>query len=76
MHGGEEMNLFGPVGEAAHGGHSSPMFDLIVGFAVLALTWVSYLRKEERQKTSVWIAIAISAICAVFIYAGINELLR
>jgi accessory gene regulator protein AgrB len=70
------MNIFGPVGEAAHGGHSSPTFDLIVGFAVLALTWVSYLRKEERQKTSVWIAIGITAICAVFIYAGINELLR
>ena len=66
----------GLVGNAARGGHTSWTFDLIVGFAVLALTWVGYFRKEERQKTSVWIAIGISAICAVFIYAGINELLR
>jgi len=70
------MTFFGPVAEAAHGGHSSPAFDLIVGFAVLALTWVGYFRKEERRKVSVWIAIAISAICAVFIGAGIWELLR
>jgi hypothetical protein len=66
----------GLVGNAAHGGHSSSTFDLSVGLAVLALTWIGYFRKEERQKTSIWIAIGISAICAVFIYAGINELLR
>jgi hypothetical protein len=67
---------FGPVGNAARGGHSSPAFDLIVGFGVLALTWVGYLKKEERQKKSIWIAIGISAICAVFIYSGIKELMR
>jgi hypothetical protein len=70
------MTFFGPVGEAAHGGHSSPAFDLIVGFAVLALTWVSYFRREESPKVSVWAAIGVSAICAVFIGAGIWELLR
>ena len=70
------MIIFGPVGEAAHGGHSSPAFDLIVGLGVLALTWTGYLRKEERQKTSTWIAIGITAICFVFICAGIKEWLR
>jgi hypothetical protein len=70
------MMWFGPVTEAARGGHSSPAFDLIVGFGVLALAWVGYLKKEERQKISIWIAIGISAICAVFIYAGIRELVR
>lgn len=66
----------GLVGSAANGGHSSPTFDLIVGFSVLALTWVGFFRKEERQKASVWSAIEISAICAIFIGAGIRELLR
>jgi hypothetical protein len=70
------MIYFGPVGEAARGGHSSPWFDFMVGFAVLALTRVSFFRKEERQRTHIWIAIGISAICTVFIVAGIRELLR
>ncbi len=70
------MTLYGPVDSAAHGGHSSPAFDLIVGFGVLLITWVGHIRKEERQQTSVWIAIGISAICGVFIYSGISELLR
>ena len=69
------MVWLGPVSEAAHGGHSSAFFDLIVGFGVLTLTWVGYLKKEERQKISIWIAIGISAICAVFIYSGIKELI-
>ena len=66
---------FGPVGQAAHGGHSSSAFDLMVGIGVLALTWVGYLRKGKTQKKSIWIAIGISAICAVFIYSGIKELI-
>ena len=70
------MIFLGPVGEAVHGGGSSPAFDLIVGFGVLTLTWVGYLRKEERQKISIWIAIGISAICTAFIYSGINKLFR
>ena len=76
MHGDTQMIFLGPVGEAANGGHSSPAFDLIVGFGVLALTWVGFFRKEERQKATVWIAIGISAICAVFVGAGIREMLR
>ena len=67
---------FGPVNEAAHGGHSSPAFDLTVGLAVLLLTWVGYVKKEERKKIGIWIAIGISAICGVFIYSGIRELLQ
>ncbi len=70
------MTHFGPVAQAAHGGHSSASFDLIVGFAVLALTWVGFFRKEEREKINMWIAIGISAICAVFIFSGIIELIR
>jgi hypothetical protein len=58
------------------GGHSSPWFDFIVGFAVLALTRVGFFRKEERQKASIWAAIGVSAICTVFIGAGILQLLR
>ncbi len=67
---------FGPVGNAAHGGHSSPTFDLSVGFAVLALTWIGFWRKEERTAKAIWAAVGISAICAVFIYAGIRVLLE
>jgi hypothetical protein len=70
------MMWLGPVGEAAHGGHSGPAFDLIIGFGVLALTWIGYLKKEERPRVGIWIAIGISAICTVFIYSGIKELMR
>jgi hypothetical protein len=70
------MTQFGPVGEAARGGHTSPLFDFLVGFVVLALTWVSFFRKEERKRANIWAAIGISAICAVFIAAGIRELLH
>jgi hypothetical protein len=70
------MIYFGPVDEAARGGHTSPLFDFVVGFSVLAITWVGFFRKEERQKTSIWIAVGISAICAVFIGAGLKELLH
>jgi hypothetical protein len=71
------MTIFGPVANAAHGGHSDPTFDLLVGFAVLALTWFGYLsRKDSPKKVSIWIALAISAICAVFIWSGIATLLK
>ncbi|QHN03180.1 hypothetical protein FTO74_07215 [Granulicella sp. WH15] len=68
------MIIFGPVAEAAHGGHSDPSFDLLVGFAVLALTWIGYFRRESGKPVSIWIAVAISAICAVFIYSGLAAL--
>jgi len=64
----------GPVFNATHGGRSNPWFDLIVGFTVLALTWVGYGKQESR--VSIWIALGITAICAVFIYSGIAGLLR
>jgi hypothetical protein len=70
------MTLFGPVYEAAHGGHSNGSFDLIVGFFVLAFTWVGFLKRHERKKIDMWIAIAISAICGVFIFSGVKELIR
>jgi hypothetical protein len=70
------MMYFGPVAEAARGGHGSPSFDLIVGFSVLLLTWVGYSNKDAHKRASFLIAIGISAICGVFIYSGINALLR
>lgn len=70
------MTFFGPVGEAAHGGHTTPTFNLIVGVSVLVLTWVGHFRKEERSKASILMGIFISAVCAVFIAGGIWELLR
>jgi RsiW-degrading membrane proteinase PrsW (M82 family) len=70
------MMHFGPVAQAASGGHGSPTFDLIVGFVVLTLTWVGFFRKEERKKAITWIAIGISAICGIFIYSGVTELIR
>ena len=70
-----QMIYFGPVSEAAKGGHSSPSFDLLVGFAVLLLTWIPRSRQNAR-KTSIWIAIGISAICAAFIASGLRAILR
>jgi CHASE2 domain-containing sensor protein len=70
------MILFGPVAEAAHGGKSSPAFDLCVGFVVLAVTWVGLWRRQERTPLNIWIAVGISAICFVFICSGIRVLLR
>jgi hypothetical protein len=72
----ERMIAFGPVAEAAKGGQSSPTFDLCVGFAVLIATWVSYGKQRLNSKVSIWIAIGVSAICAVFIYSGLHTLLR
>ena len=70
------MTQYGLVGNAAHGGHGSPAFDFLVGGAVLVLTWIGYFRSDSRQKVSIWIAVGVSAICGVFIYSGIVELLR
>jgi hypothetical protein len=70
------MTDFGPVAEAAHSGGSSPSFDLIVGLVVLGLTWVGFSKRTKDKKASFWIAVAITAICAVFILSGIWELLR
>jgi hypothetical protein len=70
------MTVFGPVSEAARGGHTSPLFDFLIGFVVLALTWVGFFRKEERKKVNIWAAIGITAICAVLIAAGIRELIQ
>jgi hypothetical protein len=47
-----------------------------MGFAVLALTCIAFWRKEERTPKVIWSAIGIRAICAVFIYFGIRELLN
>lgn len=69
------MNLFGPVDEAARGGHSNPVFDLAVGFGVLALTWFNYKRKA-KPRASFWIALGITAIAGIFICTGIAELCR
>jgi hypothetical protein len=70
------MIWFGPVAEAAKGGQNSPTFDMCVGFAVLIATWVSYGKQRLNNKISIWVAIGVSAICGVFIYAGLHALLR
>jgi hypothetical protein len=70
------MMAFGPVAEAAKGGHSSPIFDLCVGFAVLALTWIGYGRQGPDRKIGIWVSLGISAICAVFICSGLYALVR
>ena len=46
------MIYFGPVAEAAHGGQSSPTFDLVVGFVVPAITWISHFRKSEHGRAA------------------------
>jgi hypothetical protein len=43
------MIYFGSVSEAAKGGHSSPTFDLVVGFAVLLLTWIPRASQNCRN---------------------------
>jgi hypothetical protein len=70
------MIAFGPVAEAAKGGQSSPTFDLCVGIAVLALTWLGYIRQKPHSKISLLVALGVSVICAVFICSGLYALLR
>jgi hypothetical protein len=70
------MMQFGPVGSPVHGGHGVARFDLAIGLAVLALTWVSYFKERNRLEISLWAAIGVTAICAVFIYSGISGLFR
>jgi hypothetical protein len=69
------MIAFGPVAEAAQGGHNSPAFDLVAGFGLLALTWWGSW-KRPRRRAELWSAIGITAICGVFIYFGFVEILR
>lgn len=70
------MIAFGPVAEASKGGPSNPAFDLCVGFAVLALTWFGYSKQRSDRKINIWVALGVSAICAVFIGSGLYTLLR
>ena len=70
--GSKILIAFGPVAEAAKGGQSSPTFDLCVGFAVLAITWVGYSKQGPDRKVRIWAALGVSAICAVFIGAGLS----
>ncbi|MGA3034919.1 MAG: hypothetical protein ABSD70_16665 [Terracidiphilus sp.] len=67
---------YGLVGNAAHGGHSSSTFDLAVGLGVLVLTWMPRRAGEGHLRMNIWLRVGISAICAVFIFAGVSELLR
>jgi hypothetical protein len=71
---GMSFMLLGPVAEAAQGGHSSPLFDLLVGLSVLAATWFGYAKR--RAKISIWPMLGITAICLVFIIPAIWNLLR
>ncbi len=66
--------IYGPVGNASHGGHSSPPFDLLVGTAVLLLTWWGVWNTDQRGKTSLLVRAGISAICLVFIVSGLLAL--
>lgn len=70
------MMIYGPVAEASRGGHSSPTFDLLVGFTFLVITWIQYLRTDPAKRVNIWISIGISAICGVFIWSGIAALMR
>ena len=70
------MIAFGPVAEAAHRGQTSPAFDLPVGFLVLGMTWFGFWKKREQNPVSIWIAVAVTVICAVFVFEGVRQLLR
>jgi hypothetical protein len=66
--------LFGPVAEAAGGGHSSPSFDLLVGFSVLAFAWFGYSKRQP--KISIWPMLGITVIGLVFIIPAIWSMLH
>jgi hypothetical protein len=70
------MTYLGPAAEAAHGGHSSPMFDLFVGFIGLVITWAGYSRKTPPRGPVLWVTLGITAICGVFLYAGFAAILH
>jgi RsiW-degrading membrane proteinase PrsW (M82 family) len=70
------MICLGPVYEAARGGNQSPSFNLVVAIFVLAFAWLGYFKRRRKRNISLWIPIAISAICAVLIGACIWEFFR
>jgi hypothetical protein len=70
------MAIFGPVAEAAHGGSSSPAFDFLVGFAVLAVTWIGYSKQASSSKAALLTALGVTGICMVFIVSGFVALMR
>jgi len=67
MYGEKMIIVFGPVAQAAHGGHSSPTLDLLVGFGVLALTWTGYFRRDAAKPVSIWVAVDLPPISQPFI---------
>jgi hypothetical protein len=68
--------IFGPVSDAANGGHSSSIFDLTVGLGILLLTWMPRRHEDGHRRINIWIALGVSAICAVFIFSGIAEFIH
>ena len=70
------MSYFGPVANAAHGGHASPSFDLFIGFAMLAAVWWGFWSKRGNRKQTLMVSLGASVISFVFIGFGIAELLR
>ncbi len=68
--------IFGPVAEAAHGGHSSPTFDLLVGFGTLAAIWIGFSKRKAENTAAIWTAVGASLVSLVFIGFGLLELVR
>jgi hypothetical protein len=70
------LYIFGPVATAAHGGHGSPVFDLVIGFAVLIANWSGYFGKKNKPASAKWIALGVTALCLIFICSGLWELVQ
>jgi len=66
--------LFGPVRNAAHGGKADPWFLMLVGSAILVIAWRKYLKGEVREGAHFGTLLGLSAICGLFIFAGLWNL--
>jgi hypothetical protein len=70
------MIILGPAYNANHGGHVNGWYLILVGGAVLLMTWRKYFKGELRRGTHIGILVGISAVCALFIITGVWELLH
>ena len=72
------LTIFGPLSSASNEPSLGfALFLIGLGLYALIYLWYHYLAAEdEKQKSSLEAAIAISAVCCSFIGTGIWELMR
>ena len=68
--------IYGPVAEAARGGHVNPIFDIAIGSFAIVLIWIKPTGRSVDGKVNIPVALACTAVAASFIASGLLTLLH